>query len=154
MTTFDRNVTPELLIWSGVVQGVGMGLTFVPLSSIAFITLSARFRNEASGIYSLARNIGSSIGISILLGSLAVYYRANREELVPHISPFADALRYPEFSYLTEMAQTQGYAVLDMLVDQEALMLAYVGDFRTMMWLTLAVIPLVGLLRSHATLST
>jgi DHA2 family multidrug resistance protein len=150
MTTFDRYVSVDLLVYSGLLQGIGIGFMFVPLSSVAFVTLAPRYRNEAAGIYSLARNIGSSIGISVLMGSLAVFHRASREQLVEHVSPFTDILRYDEYAYLTELGGERGYAVLDLLVQQEALMLAYIGDFRTMTLITLACIPLLALLKSNA----
>src|SRR5260370_39411596 len=54
------------IIWAGMVQGVGLGFIFVPLSAVTFATLPSEFRTEAAGIYSLLRNVGSSAGISIV----------------------------------------------------------------------------------------
>jgi DHA2 family multidrug resistance protein len=124
-----------------------MGFTFVPMSTMAFSTLPPRYRPDASGFYSLSRNIGSSVGISVLMGALAVYYRTNREALVPHVNvftlPFEETAKIP----LLDPGSTQGLAMLDGLVRQEALMLGYLDDFRLMMVITLAAIPLVFLLR-------
>jgi DHA2 family multidrug resistance protein len=147
MAGFDRNVTPAMLIHTGLLQGFGMGFTFVPMSTMAFSTLPPRYRPDASGFYSLSRNIGSSVGISVLMGALAVYYRTNREALVPHVNvftlPFEETAKIP----LLDPGSTQGLAMLDGLVRQEALMLGYLDDFRLMMVITLAAIPLVFLLR-------
>ena len=145
MSLFDINVTTGMIVWTGILQGVGMGLTFVPLSSLAFVTLEPQFRNEASGIYSLSRNVGSSVGVSVLMGSLGVYYRTNREALVPHISPFNENLR--SLSDYTDPATTHGLAILDMIVSREALLIAYLDDFRAMMFIVLISTPLLLLLK-------
>src|SRR3546814_14374366 len=55
-----------LIIESGFIQGLGTGLMFVPLSTIAFATLESSFRNEGAALFTLIRNIGSAIGISAL----------------------------------------------------------------------------------------
>jgi DHA2 family multidrug resistance protein len=66
MTGFYLQMDTATVIWSGVSQGLGMGLVYVPLASITFATLAPQFRNEATALFSLARNIGSSIGISAM----------------------------------------------------------------------------------------
>ena len=147
MAQFDRNVTSALLISTGVLQGFGMGLMFVPLSSMAFATLEAKYRPDGSGLYSLSRNIGSSVGISVVMGALAAYYRAGREILVQHINPFdllhLEAARLP----LPRPDQGSGLAMLDGMVQREALMLGYLDAFQLMMVITIAAMPLIFLLR-------
>ncbi|MGE0624274.1 MAG: MDR family MFS transporter [Pseudomonadales bacterium] len=147
MAQFDRNVTTELLIGTGLLQGFGMGFTFVPMSTMAFSTLPPRYRPDASGFYSLSRNIGSSVGISVLMGALAVYYRQNREALVPHVTPFT--LRFGDTAGVPflDPDSPEGLSMLDGIVQQEALMLGYLDDFRLMMVITVLAIPLVFLLR-------
>ncbi len=147
MSLFDHNVTAELITWTGVLQGFGMGFMFVPLSTLAFATLAPEFRNEASGIYSLARNVGSSVGVSVLMGMLAVYYRSNRERLVTHIVPFNHNLTLPGIEDFANPASVQGLAILDKIVSQEALMLGYLDDFRAMMVIIIVSIPLLLLLK-------
>lgn len=147
MAQFDRNVTTELLVTTGLLQGFGMGFTFVPMSTMAFSTLPPRYRPDASGFYSLARNIGSSVGISVLMGALAVYYRQNREALVPHITPFSLRLKDMGEFPIPDLDAPEGLAMLDGLVQQESLMLGYLDDFRLMMVITLLAVPLVFLLR-------
>jgi len=147
MSLFDRNVSLAALMWTGMIQGLGMGMMFVPLSSVAFSTLDVRFRTDASGVFNLARNIGSSIGISILMGMLAVYVRANRERLVPHINPFNPLLDDYGITTYADPTSPRGLEILNKIVDQEAIMSGYVDDFRMMVWISLAALPLLLFLR-------
>ena len=66
MTDFSPQMDGRPIVVSGVVQGLGLGLVFVPLSTLAFATLEPKFRAEAAALFSLVRNIGSSVGISIV----------------------------------------------------------------------------------------
>lgn len=147
MSLFDRNVTQGMLMWTGVLQGFGLGMTFVPLSSMAFVTLAPQQRTDASAVYSLARNIGSSVGISILMGVLSVYLRAGREHLVTHIHPFNPLLQHPGIQSFANPDTPQGRAVLDMIVQSEAAMLGYLEDFRLMMVISMLALPLLLPLR-------
>jgi DHA2 family multidrug resistance protein len=146
MSLFDHNVTAGMLAWTGMLQGFGMGCMFVPMSSVAFATLEPRYRTDGSGLYSLARNIGSSIGIAILMGALAVYVRENREVLVTHINPFNALLNNLNVA-MFDPGNPAGLEMLNGLVQREALMLGYLDDFRLMMIVTLATMPLVLILR-------
>ena len=88
MTDFTPQMDDHLIIWSGVIQGLGLGLVFVPLSTVAFATLDARFRTDATALFSLVRNIGSSIGISIVTVLLTRNIQINHTELSTAITPF------------------------------------------------------------------
>ena len=147
MSLFDHNTTPALLVQSGLLQGFGMGFMFVPMSTMAFSTLEPRYRADGSGLYSLGRNIGSSAGISILMGALAVYARQNREQLVTHINPFNPLVKELEGTGIADPGNLQGLEVLNQMVQQEAVMLGYLDDFRLMMLVTLIAMPLVLTLR-------
>lgn len=146
MSLFDHNVTAWMLAGTGTLQGFGMGMMFVPMSSVAFATLAPRYRTEGTGIYSLARNIGSSMGISILMGALAVYVRDSREALVPFINPYNHALHNLQVP-VVDPTSAAGLEMLNNLVQREALMLGYLNDFRLMMIMTLVTIPIVLILR-------
>ena len=95
MSLFTTSVGLTTLVATGVVQGVGMGFLFTPVSVLAFSTLAPQYRTEGSGIFALSRNLGSSIGVSILTGMLARYIQLNRAWLVEHITPFSDAMQNP-----------------------------------------------------------
>ena len=147
MSQFDHNVTQSMLVYTGMLQGFGIGFMFVPMSSMAFSTLEARFRGDGSGLYSLGRNIGSSVGISILMGALAVHVKENREQLVMHINPFSAPLKTFDPSGMLNPGSGPGLEMLNQLVQREALMMGYLDDFRLMVLITLVAIPLVLTLR-------
>ena len=69
MTHWNAEVGVSEIISTGIVQGIGLGFIFVPLSTIAFSTLAPRYRNEGTAMFSLIRNIGASVGISARLAS-------------------------------------------------------------------------------------
>ncbi len=84
------------IVYTGVVQGVGLGFIFVPLSTIAFATLAPRYRNEGTAMFSLIRNLGSSIGISLVMtDARARESRSSHAALSENITPFRDALHGP-----------------------------------------------------------
>ncbi len=147
MSTFDRNVRLDALIITGVVQGFGLGFLFVPMSAIAFSTLAARLRAEASGIYNVTRNVGSSIGVSVMSGMLAVYVRENRSWLVDSVNLLNPAFQDPSITRIADITTAHGLAMVEVMVQQEAVMLGYVHDFRLMALATLAAIPTLLLLR-------
>jgi DHA2 family multidrug resistance protein len=144
MTAFSPQMDWRPLVVSGVVQGLGLGLVFVPLSTLAFATLEPKFRAEAASLFSLVRNIGSSVGISIVATELAHNMAAARTGLVSHLTPYdqnLDSLLGSAADATTTLAQLCGQ------VQAQAAMIAYIDDFMLMFWLTLAAIPLILLLR-------
>ncbi|PZO63376.1 MAG: EmrB/QacA family drug resistance transporter [Paracoccus denitrificans] len=145
MTGFSPGMDSRPVIWSGVVQGMGMGLVFVPLSSLAFATMDASYRADATALFSLVRNIGSSIGISVVTFLLTRNIQVNRTELVSGLTNVSPNL---QMGLPTQGISPQtSLAVLDNLVTQQALMIGYLDDYLLMSWMTLAVLPLVLLLR-------
>ena len=145
MTGFTPQMDDSLIIWSGVIQGLGLGLVFVPLSTVAFATLPPHHRTEAASLFSLVRNIGSSIGISIVTVALSHNLQVNHAELSTAISPFNPALG--AVSPAAQAGDPTALSFMDQLVTAQSLMIAYVDDFKLMMMITLAAVPLALLLR-------
>lgn len=145
MTGFSPQMDSRPIIVTGVIQGLGLGLVFVPLSTIAFATLDARFRADGTSLFSLVRNIGSSIGISVVSAVLARNLQINHAELGAAISPFNPVLR--QMNPAAAGGNAAALSQLDQLVNQQALMVSYLDDFKLMMLITLAAIPLAFLLR-------
>ncbi|MEZ5792980.1 DHA2 family efflux MFS transporter permease subunit [Albidovulum sp.] len=145
MTFFSPQMDDRLIIVSGVVQGLGLGLVFVPLSSLAFATLPPEFRADGTSLFSLVRNIGSSIGISIVSVFLARNVQITHSELGAALTPFNPVLKelVPGLSAGNPAALSQ----IDRLVNLQALMVGYVDDFYLMMLVTLSALPLAFLLR-------
>ncbi len=149
MTAFNLDMTSGPLIWSGVIQGFGLGFVFIPLSTVAFQTLDPRLRTEASGLFNLVRNMGSSIGISIMAAKLISNMQINHADLSAWISPFNPNLGAfgIDPGSLTTQAGAQTAAEIDGLITQQSLMIAYLDDFKLMFWIALASVPLLLLLR-------
>ncbi len=145
MTGFTPQMDSTPIIVSGVIQGLGLGLVFVPLSTVAFATLAQKFRADATSLFSLVRNIGSSIGISVVSLMLARNIQINHAELGELMTPFNPTLRTLMPGVAT--ADPTLLSRLDGLVNQQALMISYIDDFKLMMIVTMIAIPLALLLR-------
>ncbi|ABK48453.1 drug resistance transporter, EmrB/QacA subfamily [Shewanella sp. ANA-3] len=147
MTGFNTNITGWDIVRTGVIQGLGLGFIFVPLSTITFATLAAKYRNEGTALFSLMRNIGSSIGISVVITYLAQHTQMNHAAFADYIHPFSFALKHAVDLHAVDLSTTQGIALLNAEVNRQAATLAYLQDFRLMMWVTLSAVPLVFLLK-------
>jgi DHA2 family multidrug resistance protein len=144
MTGFSPQMDSHLVIWSGVIQGFGLGFTWVPLTTIAFGTLEPGQRNEASAIFNLLRNIGSSIGVAVVTALLTRNVQFMHARLVEHITPYDLATRtHPVFDAST----LHGLYGMDGMVTHQATLIAYLNDFKLLLIMTLAVTPLVLFLR-------
>ena len=130
-----------------VAQGVGLGLVFVPLNTIAFATLPSELRADGTALWTLIRNLGSSIGISLIIAELTNMFGAFHAQLSEAISPFNDALRLSAGAGGLSAATDAGRAALDALVTQQAAILAYANDFLIMTFVSLSAFPLLLLIR-------
>jgi DHA2 family multidrug resistance protein len=147
MTGFTPDVSQWTLIWTGIVQGFGLGLMFVPLSTITFATIAPEFRTQGTALFSFMRNIGSSVGISIVIFLLSRNTQVMHAALTEHVTPFNDALRVPSVAQFWNLSTASGRAMLDAVISRQATIIAYADDFKFMMIVALAAIPLLLLLR-------
>ena len=147
MAAFDIEVPLSSIVRTGLVQGLGMGLVFPSLTAVTFASLAPRHRNEGTALFSLVRNIGSSIGISIVVSLLARNTQANHAALASHIDPSGLALRLAVEAGAWRLDTPEGLAALDAEITRQAVSIAYLQDFRLMMWISLGTLPLVLLLR-------
>ena len=148
MTHFTVDVSESTITWVGVLQGAGLGFMFVPLSTIAFLTLDPALRTEGSAIYSLVRNIGSGIGISVVVTQLADNIQRNHAVMTEHITPFNHLLDWGVLPQVWNTQTVQGLAALDGQVLKQAVQLAYLQDFHMIMWMTLIIVPLALMLKN------
>ncbi|HEV8390072.1 MAG TPA: EmrB/QacA family drug resistance transporter, partial [Dongiaceae bacterium] len=149
MTEFNIDVGIWDIVRTGVVQGAGLGLIFVPLSAITFSTLAPDLRTEAAGLFSLMRNIGSSVGISIVTALLTRGTQINHAQLAEHVTPYMNALKSPGYPAMWSLNTTGGLAALNEELTRQAQMVAYLDDFKLLMWVTIAALPLILLLRKN-----
>ncbi len=148
MAGFTTDSTTWDIVRSGLVQGLGLGFIFVPLSTVTFATLAPRFRTEATAMFSLIRNLGSSIGISIVVTLLAHNTQVNHASLGSLVTPFNQALRWVDVTRFWSLDQPQGLVALNGEVTRQAATIAYLDDFSLMMYVILLAVPLLLLLRA------
>jgi MFS transporter, DHA2 family, multidrug resistance protein len=144
MTGFDLQMDSSAVVWSGIFQGLGTGLVYVPLAAATFATLSPSLRNEGTSFFSLIRNLGSSIGISVVNTLLTRNTQIMHATLGEHVSRYSSVLHAQMGSGSPSLRTMAG---LNATVTEQGSMIAYNNDFKLMMVLSLAAIPLVVLLR-------
>jgi len=144
MCGFSPQMDSHLVIWSGFLQGVGTGFAYVPLAAVSFATLAPALRSEGTSIFNLLRNVGSSIGIAVMQALLTRNTQIMHSRLAEHVTPYASALRAATQTPTTPHA----LAAINAAVTRQAEMIAYINDFKLLLVLTLAVMPLLLLLRS------
>jgi MFS transporter, DHA2 family, multidrug resistance protein len=147
MTGYSLDLSESDIVWPGVIQGFGTGLVFVPLSAATFATLSPGMRAQGTAIYSLVRNIGSSIGISLVQTLLTRNTVIAHASLVERVTTGSSAWHNPAVAAAYGVHTAAGAALLDSAVTQQAAMIAYIDDFWFMLFLTLLVTPLLLLIR-------
>ncbi len=149
MSLFAPQVPVSLLVETGLVQGFGMGFVFVPLSTLAYATLAPRFRNDATAIFSLVRNIGSSIGISVMVALIVANTQINHGELATHIVGYGNNLAQMQqmLGPVTGSNASAGLVYMNGLVTQQAAAISYLNDFRLMMYVVLLAVPFLALIK-------
>ena len=143
MTGWTPNVSEETIIMVTVVQGAGLGFLFVPLSAATLSTLPAESRTEGAGLYSLTRNIGSSVGISIVNALLTRNTQINHADIAAHVTAVNRAFDHPAVTQYWSPFTAAGRATLDAMITTQAQIIAYIDDYKLLMIATLAVVPLL-----------
>jgi DHA2 family multidrug resistance protein len=147
MTQYDLTITQSAVIVPSIIQGVGLGLVFVPLATAAFATLSPELRADGTAIFSLMRNIGSAIGISVAQSQLVRNTQIAHAGIIENLgnnngnvvtSPLGAAFHLPSLT---------GAASLNAEITRQATMIGYLDDYRLMLIVTVIVIPLLLLMR-------
>jgi len=148
MELFTEQTSAMTIAVTSVIQGFSIGLLFVPLSTVAFLTLRSELRTEGTAMLTLIRNIFSSIGISVMIAQLTNTTTVMHARIVENVTPFNDALRMPDVTPTLDMATEAGKALLDLVVTQQAAIIAYANDYRMLLVLSVAAMPLVLLVGS------
>jgi DHA2 family multidrug resistance protein len=148
MSLFTEMTSQSSIIVVSLLQGFGIGLVFVPRNLMAFSTLAPHLRADGTAMMTLFRNVGGSIGISVLIANLSSGIRVNYAELAGHLTPFNDALWMPEIKSVMNLTTEVGRALADKIVEQQASVIAYAADFRLLTFYVLCALPLTLLLDS------
>jgi DHA2 family multidrug resistance protein len=147
MSGFSLDMDRRPIIVSGLIQGFALGFLFVPLNTIAFGTIDPRFRTTAASLLNLSRNIGGSIGISVVTLMLARQLQVSHSALASHITQYSLPPISPTITRGAPPVTDMAVAMMDAEINRQALMIAYIDVFWMMMIVTLLAIPLLLLLR-------
>ena len=151
MTGWTPDISQRNIVLTIILQGAGLGLVFMPLQVLAFATLAPAFRTEAASLFSLLRNIGAAIGVSVTTTVLARNTQALHETIAASVTPFNRALAAVS-AY--NPATHQGAALLDRVVNRQAEIIAYMNDYVLLICTTLPAILLLFLMRKPRQRST
>ena len=143
----DQTGVPEIIVVS-VAQGFGLGLVFVPLSTVSFMTLSNRLRTDGTAMLTLVRNVASSIGISIVIAKLTSGARETHAILNEHVTPFNHALQMPDVARALNLNTDMGRAIMDALLNVQSQIIAFSHDYQMVMIVTLLAVPLAMMISS------
>lgn len=146
MMHFDLSMTSGPIIVSGIIQGLGIGLLFVPLSTLAFATIPPALRAEGSAVYTLIRNMGASVGISIMQALVVANTQTMHASLAAKVIP-TDAVVRSGLPAMFNPFSIPGLQALNAEITRQATMVAYVDDFRLMFFITIACMPMLLLMR-------
>ncbi len=150
MTSFTHwtpDVSQHEIIVNGAIQGLGIGFIVMPLSTIIYTTLAPELRVEAAGVFNLARNLGSALGIAVASALLQSNTQINHEIIGAAVTPFNHALQSGAVGRFWNPGFASGAAALDGVITRQANIIAYGDDFKLMLIATLLIMPLVLLLR-------
>lgn len=146
MARFSLDVSEYYFIISGLIQGLGMGLIFVPVSVVALSTLPKAFVAEGSGLFSFGRSMGSSIGISLFSTVLSQMTQSNWNRLGGYLMPSNPAFQqWLQANHLT-ISNPLTPQLLANSLNQQASMIAFVDCFWLSAVLALTTIPFILLL--------
>jgi DHA2 family multidrug resistance protein len=149
MTRFDLAMTAEPIIVSGFVQGLGTGLLFAPLSSLAYVTLSPVHRTEGTVVSTMVRSLGSSAGISVIQAGIIAKSAMAHSAIAGRVQPSDPVWSAVAPSFMNP-ATSLGAQVLNGEVTRQATMIAYDAMFGLMIPLVIGMIPLLLFVRPPA----
>src|SRR5580704_14349257 len=115
----DQTGVPEIVTLS-IIQGFGFGLVFVPLSTVAFVTLPGQLRTDGTSMLTLMRNVASSVGISIVIAQLTEGSRRIYAVLNNHVNPFNHSMQMPDVAGMIDLSTDKGRAMADLMIGLQA----------------------------------
>jgi DHA2 family multidrug resistance protein len=159
MTSFDLNVNFSTLVWARVYQASGLAFLFVPINTAAYAGLPRDKSNDASALMNLARNMGGSVGISLVNTLLTRRGQYHQNILVSRVTPFNPVVQQvmngmagPYSTHggsTTFFAAVQSRAALYQTVQHQAQMLSYIDDFWLLSVGCLCMIPVLFLIKTN-----
>jgi DHA2 family multidrug resistance protein len=148
MTGWTDQTGVSTIVVTSIAQGFGLGLVFVPLSTVAFMTLPNHLRTDGTSMLTLVRNVASSIGISVVIAQLTEGGRRAYAVLNESITPFNDAMKMPDVARLIDMNTDAGRALMDGVLAMQAQIIAFARDYQLVMVVTICAVPLALMIGS------
>ena len=148
MTAWTDQTGVNEIVAISILQGFGFGLVFVPLSTVAFLTLPNHLRTDGTSMLTLMRNVASSIGISVVIAQLTEGSRRVYAVLSEHVTPFNHAMQMPDVRRMIDMSSDAGRAMADVMVALQAQIIGFSLDYQMVMLFTLCAIPLAIMIGS------
>ncbi|MEQ9638603.1 MAG: DHA2 family efflux MFS transporter permease subunit [Alphaproteobacteria bacterium] len=143
MANFNLDVTPLTVGIAGVIQGIGTGVMWVPLSVVTFASLPPEKLAEGSSLFHLLRNFGSSIFISLSVMAVVRTTKVNYSELVENVSPVNEVLNFASVTGFWNLESVTGLAALSREVGRQASMIGYTNAFVLYAAVTFATVPFI-----------
>lgn len=148
-TNYSINISPGWIVLPAIIQGFGLGLMLVPLSTIAFSTLPQKYVSEASGLYSLMRTLGSAIGISVVASLVSRHNQVAWNQLGGGITPHSYEVSHWLMQGGLSLDSPQVAQILGGELARQSTMVAYVDAFIFVQWAFLAMLPLMLIMRKE-----
>ena len=149
MASFDLNTTVVDVAINSILQGMAVGIIWVPLTIAAFATLDNKFLAEGSAVYHLLRNLGSAIFISLSVTLVIVSTATNYAGMTEFVSDYNKALDLPWLLGLWSVDNARGLATLSGEIGRQAAMIGYINAFWAYSMASAAVIPLIFMVRAR-----
>ncbi len=138
MGNLTLDISPTSLLWPIIISGVGSGMVFVPLATIAMGTLKNEQIGNASGLFNLMRNVGGGIGISLVNTLVSRHQQIHRAELVQNLNPgnpafqqtFQGARSAMDLVSAPNVATQRAYGIIQGTLEAQAAVFSYVDVFR------------------------
>ena len=147
MSRWTPAIAPSWLIFTTMVQGLGMGMVFVPMNLVAFATLSPVFRTDGTAFLNLIRNVGMAVGVSITTTFLAENTQTIHSALAAHVTPFNRMLGVNAQSLMWSPQLPFGLANINGVIEYNALVSAYANDFLFMFFICLPCVLVILLMK-------
>ena len=147
MAEFTHDVDMWRIIVINFIQGVAFSCFIIPVSTVAFSTIGDEQRDVGTAFYQLLNNIGRSLGIALLANYLASNTQAHHARLVEFVTPYNQAFHHLPLPDIWNLSEPAGLATLEKIINHEAELLAYIGDFRLLAVIIVICIPVVFLMR-------
>lgn len=150
MVHWSPDISATAIVRTGFIQGIGVTLITVPVSTFAFATLPAELRTEATGVFNLLRTMGSAVGISVTSALLEVNTQVNHADISSAVTPFNRALDSGAPLAFWNPFRPEGATALDSVINRQGSIIAYSDDFKLMLIAMAITLPLVFFIRAPA----